>query len=275
MQWEEFKINDGKYAGQFYNKYGRGNNTLLLIHGYAESALIFEEMVKHLQDDFTVILPNLPGTSNTNILNGQASISELADYCLHILRLENITNYFLCGHSLGGYISLHLLAHHSKNMLGLSLLNSHCYADDEVKKEKRQQAIELAQSGKSNEVLSALVTSIYPEKFRKNNFAKVAVHIELSQTIKADGVKYYNEAMMHRQDQCNTLADATVPINLIIADEDTTCQQEQLRNMFVMPSIADVCVLRNCGHQGMVQYPEVVARNLQNFMQLCTLYSGK
>jgi hypothetical protein len=47
MQWEEFKITEGKYANQFYTKCGTGSKTLLLIHGYAESALIFEEMVTH------------------------------------------------------------------------------------------------------------------------------------------------------------------------------------------------------------------------------------
>jgi pimeloyl-ACP methyl ester carboxylesterase len=275
MQWEEFKITEGKYADQFYTKRGTGSKTLLLIHGYAESALIFEEMVTHLQNDFTIMIPNLPGTSSAHILDGQASIEALADFCLHILQLEKIHQYFLCGHSLGGYISLHLLANYGKNILGLSLLNSHCYADDEAKKVKRQQAIDLAQSGKASEVLSTLVASIYPEDFKKNNLEKVTKHIKLALTINADGVKYYNKAMMNRLDHSATLSNATIPINLIIADEDTTCPQDQLRNMLVFPTIADVCILRNCGHQGMVQYPLEVAKGLENFIQLCNLYSGK
>jgi pimeloyl-ACP methyl ester carboxylesterase len=275
MQWEEFKITEGKYADQFYTKCGTGSKTLLLIHGYAESALIFEEIVTHLQNDFTIILPNLPGTSHTNILQGQASIEALADFCLHILQLEKVHQYFLCGHSLGGYISLHLLANYANNILGLSLLNSHCYADDDAKKVKRQQAIDLAQSGKASEVLSTLVTSIYPEVFKKDNPEKVAQHIKLALSINADGVKYYNKAMMNRQDHSATLSNATIPINLIIADEDTTCPQDQLRNMLVFPTIADVCILRNCGHQGMVQYPKQVGSKLQFFMQLCQFFSGK
>jgi pimeloyl-ACP methyl ester carboxylesterase len=273
MQWQEIKVSEGKYAGQFYTKYGSGHKILLLIHGYAESALIFTDMVKYLEANFTIIMPNLPGTSGTNILNGKASIAALADYCLHILEIEKVSEYFLCGHSLGGYISLHLLAQHYQKIIGLSLLNSHCYADDESKKAKRDQAIDLANSGKAAEVLSTLVHSIYPNNFKVKYPEKIAKHVALAHSINAKGVQYYNQAMMDRQDYSQTLSNAKMPVNIIIADEDSTCAQVLLRDMLIFPSLVFVSILRNCGHQGMIQYPQEIAKNLVALAELAVICS--
>jgi pimeloyl-ACP methyl ester carboxylesterase len=268
MQWEQYLINDDKYSNQFYYKIGTGKKKLFLIHGYAESALIFEELVSYLREDFTIILPNIPGTSNTEILAGTPSISAMMDFCLHIVALEKLDKYFICGHSMGGYIALEILDKHSNHLLGFSLLNSHCYADDNDKKAKRLQAIELAQRGKAKEVLSTLVHSIYPDSFKAANNAKINEHIELAITITEQGVAYYNEAMMNRRDHSPTLAHAKLPISIFIADEDTTCQQDKLLAMSSLAEITDLTILRKCGHQGMVQYPAKVAAHMINYSRL-------
>ena len=108
-----------------YKIYGQGIPVVLL-HGFGEDSSIWERQVAFLQHHCMLIVPDLPGTGNSEWegVNGQlsivnnaspftihhspftASIEELAESVYHLLTAEKIDACYLLGHSMGGYMTL-------------------------------------------------------------------------------------------------------------------------------------------------------------------------
>ena len=62
----------------FYQAEGKGKPVLLL-HGFAENGNIWNEQIKSLQDKYFLIIPDLPGSGNSQSLEGKISLEDYAD----------------------------------------------------------------------------------------------------------------------------------------------------------------------------------------------------
>ncbi|MFM2385764.1 MAG: hypothetical protein RL660_521 [Bacteroidota bacterium] len=251
---------------QFYYTTGQGPIRLMLVHGYAETPEIFQWIVPQLAEHCTIVLPNIPGSNHTDVLPN-CSIDAMADYCFQIMQNVKWSNCHVMGHSMGGYIALNIAERYPNTLLSLGLLNSHCYADDTAKVEKRMQAVKLAAEGEAKQILSTLVNSIYSEQFKNRSAEIITQHVAMAHTINAQGVAYYNNAMASRKDHSQTLSSIRVPALICIADKDTTCDYKLLQQQLTFAPITQSLILRNCGHQGMVEQPKLVASTMINFLQ--------
>ena len=86
---------------------------LLKIHGYGSGSAMFYKCIKDLTAHFTVILLDLPGMAGSTrtsdydfeSMSAQDSIDYFVDYIEGWRRaMGNLTNLYVIGHSLGGYI---------------------------------------------------------------------------------------------------------------------------------------------------------------------------
>src|SRR6516164_6370355 len=88
-----------------YYVYGKGVPVLLL-HGFGEKNSIWNKQVKYLSNYCTLIIPDLPGSGESELPDGPAkniSIEYLAE-CIHsIVKNENIEQCIMVGHSMGDY----------------------------------------------------------------------------------------------------------------------------------------------------------------------------
>jgi pimeloyl-ACP methyl ester carboxylesterase len=87
-----------------YQVFGDGK-PVVLIHGVAEDGNIWQQQVMVLQNDFKLIVPDLPG-SGRSVANGDFSMEALADAVQAILEGEEIPEAVIIGHSMGGYVAL-------------------------------------------------------------------------------------------------------------------------------------------------------------------------
>ena len=101
-----------------YQILGKGT-AVVLLHGFGEDSSIWKEQVNYLQENYMVIIPDLPGTgaSEWNVVNSEWSmvndvndslitIDKLAESIYAILVTEKIDQCCMLGHSMGGYITL-------------------------------------------------------------------------------------------------------------------------------------------------------------------------
>lgn len=85
-----------------YIEHGQGPD-LLLLHGNGAHAMLYENLIRHLGQQFRVIAPDLPGYGRTPAAHYtlDAYIADLEDFIL-----RHVSPEALCiGHSLGGLIS--------------------------------------------------------------------------------------------------------------------------------------------------------------------------
>ncbi len=93
---------DYKESKLFYYKYGAGQNTILLFHGYCQDHFAFESWIDQLKNDFTIYSFDL-------FLHGQSIWPERAlekedwkNVITLFLQKEKITEFELAGFSMGG-----------------------------------------------------------------------------------------------------------------------------------------------------------------------------
>ena len=67
----------------FYRQFGEGN-PVMLVHGFGETGDIWQQQVEFLKDDFLLIVPDLPGSGRSEIVDDM-SMEGLAEIIKHII----------------------------------------------------------------------------------------------------------------------------------------------------------------------------------------------
>ncbi len=86
-----------------------------------------------MAENFKVIIPDIPGSGKSEILNDdekQISIDDYAKVIMHILNKENVTTCTIIGHSMGGYITLAIAEKYPGILNGFGLFHSSAFADN-------------------------------------------------------------------------------------------------------------------------------------------------
>ena len=107
----------------------QGERCVVLLHGYLESLLVWEEFVPLLYKRVRVVTLDLPGHGISEVKGEVHTMEFLADTVADGLRALGIERCTLVGHSMGGYVALAFLERHPEMLDGLVLLSSTPNAD--------------------------------------------------------------------------------------------------------------------------------------------------
>lgn len=91
-----------------YWRMGQGERVLVLLHGFADSGLLFERLMPELADDYTILAPDLPAHGRT-VWQGEWRPADLAAWIEALLQREQATHWELGGFSMGGRLVLCVL----------------------------------------------------------------------------------------------------------------------------------------------------------------------
>lgn len=91
----------------YYEVYGQGQ-PLLLLHGYTQSSVFWQEYVKEYADDFEVYLIDLRGHGKSGKFTEDLSVRAVSDDVLALLQYFNIAKVKGIGLSFGGDVLLGL-----------------------------------------------------------------------------------------------------------------------------------------------------------------------
>jgi pimeloyl-ACP methyl ester carboxylesterase len=100
--------------------------TLVMIHGAGGNSLSFLPQIRQLDRQVNILALDLPGHGETPG-SGLASISDYANWVFEILKVSEIQDYFLMGHSMGGAICLEMALGFPRGIQGLILLSTAAY----------------------------------------------------------------------------------------------------------------------------------------------------
>jgi pimeloyl-ACP methyl ester carboxylesterase len=123
-----------------YFDVGKGDKTILLIHGFGEDHCIWKSQIEFLSKKYRVIAPNIPGVQCKPLAlhHSQAPSIRMYVEVLHeLMHHLNIEHYYIAGHSMGGYIGLSFADYYTNHVQGLLLIHSTTYEDNEAKKASR------------------------------------------------------------------------------------------------------------------------------------------
>ncbi|HLW14560.1 MAG TPA: alpha/beta hydrolase, partial [Flavobacteriaceae bacterium] len=119
-----------------YQINGVGKDVVLL-HGFLESPIIWEEFLQVADGDFRSINVHIPNHHSSNASLYFNDLTEQAEILYHTLIEANVQSPILIGHSLGGYLALAFIDRYPEFASGIALVNSSCL-DDTIEQKKRR-----------------------------------------------------------------------------------------------------------------------------------------
>jgi pimeloyl-ACP methyl ester carboxylesterase len=239
----------------FYIDEGRGN-TIVLLHGYLESSLIWDDFAANLKRTNRVIRLDLPGHGLSGEHGDIHTMEFLSDAVRHILSLTNVSKCTLVGHSMGGYVALAFAKKYPELLNGFVLFHSTPNPDSEEKKALRNKEIELIKEDK----LELIARTTAPNGFAQDNRKRFADFIEecveMYSINEKDGIIANLEGMKVREDMNEFVASTSIPHMFVFGMKDYYISREVAEGLAAKFPKAETLILENSGHMGFVEEPK-------------------
>ena len=242
------------YKGQeiSYRTHGKGN-PVVLVHGFAEDATIFNNQVSFLETKYLLIVPDLPGSGQSAYNESINSIEGFAEAIIAILDAEKISKATVIGHSMGGYITLAMAEKFPGRLETFGLFHSSAYADDEEKKKARNKSIDFIKEHGAAKFLEESIPKLFGEQFRKKHGETIQELVKQYAGFDARALVQYTKAMMQRPDRTAVLKSWPKPILMIIGEEDSAIPFQLSLQQSHLPSLCYIHIAKETGHMGMIE----------------------
>jgi pimeloyl-ACP methyl ester carboxylesterase len=249
---------------------GKGKQTLLLIHGFGEDHTVWRNQIEFLSAHYRIIAPNLPGVhcKSLAIHHSQAPSIRMYVEVLHeLMHHLDIEQYFIVGHSMGGYIGLSFADYYVNHVQGLLLFHSTTYEDNEAKKLSRMKVAEFIQEWGVSKYLETATPNLFGDAFKKTNPGTIQDVIEGGLCISPEAMIQFVFAMRNRKAITHLLQQSNLPVWMIAGDADLAVPiQDSLEQIKLLPS-SNSLVLKNVGHMGMFEATDQVNEFIHQCIQ--------
>lgn len=252
-----------------YRRYGQGP-AVMLLHGFPASGKLWEGIYFQLSQQFTVLIPDIPGAGNSRLEGEVVTMEQLANIVPAILDDAGVKTCVLAGHSMGGYISVAAAELYPQRLSGLFFVHSTAFADDEAKKEKRAKTIALIRKGGREEFIRGMIPSLFSEAFRKEHPEDVERMKEEGLKLPAESMIAFYSAMMNRPDRTTILKNVLFPVGWALGREDTTIPWQSVLQQCALARVNFIELFDRCGHMGMLEQAEALGLQLIRFTDYCS-----
>lgn len=251
-----------------YRKAGAGP-TIVLLHGFPENGTLWDSLIPALSDSFQLLIPDLPGSGESDLPAGELSMDAMAAPIRNMLDAEGVEQAVIAGHSMGGYTALAFADAFPERVKGLSLVHSTAYADSEEKKIVRRKSIELIRKGGKEPFVKQMIPNLFYSGFVAAQQSVVNQQIARGVALDDSSMISFYTAMINRPDRTHVLINAAFPVQWVVGEEDqlidTTVALQQSR----LSGVTFVSLFSECGHMSMLEMPDRLANDLLEFANYC------
>lgn len=247
---------------------------LLLLHGFAGRAQDWSVLVEHLQSDFFVIVPDLPGHGQSLAVDDpfDMSLEAIADALVHLLSALKVAKCSILGYSMGGRVALTLAVRHPHVVNTLVLESTTAgIIDDDARQKRRAQDLLLAKTIEQHgiEWFVNYWESLDLFKSQKDLPLTVQQSIRasrlaqlphgLSQSLRASGAGIYRPLW-------GFLKDIRIPSLIVVGQHDIKYSQIGKQLAAALPT-AHLQTIPAAAHNTHVENPQVFLVQIRRFLQ--------
>jgi len=170
------------------------------------------------------------------------------------------------GHSLGGNFTLSFAEQFPETLLGIGLIHSTAYADNEEKKHNRDKMIRFIK----RYGVQKFVSEFIPRLFHQNGEKIQKIIEELigeTDKISNECVINYALAMKNRSDRTRILKEQNTPILFIVGENDNLISKNDFLAQSRVLDPEFVIILKNSGHMGMFEAQEQFYMAITGFLR--------
>ena len=240
-----------------YEISGTGREPLVLLHGFMENLMIWNEMEEFLSTNFQLIKIDLPGHGLSKVYAETHTMELMATEVKKITDKLKLKNFHLLGHSMGGYVALSFAEKFSTDLKSITLFFSSFLEDDADKKEQRKKSLRIIR-----EAYPAYVNAGIPNLFNGNEKdileGKIQLAKEIALSTKTDGVLAAVKGMIERTDKLTLLENFEGKVLVLAGKHDNAVKTENVLSK--LPEKTNIkSYLLDCGHNGHWEKPAVCA----------------
>jgi pimeloyl-ACP methyl ester carboxylesterase len=247
-----------------YSVTGKGK-PVMLVHGFGETADVWKQQVDYLENNYTLIVPDLPGSGRSAIIDDM-SMEGMAEVLNSILETEGWKRVALIGHSMGGYITLAFAAKFPGLLNSFGLFHSTAYADSAEKIANRQKGIAFIKEHGAFEFLTTATPKLFSPKTLAERPKLVDEQIAGLSNFSGTALVLYYQSMIERPDRTEVLRKATVPVLFVAGKYDTAIPVEDILAQCHLPEKSYIHLLQESGHMGMLEETDKTNRVLEAFL---------
>lgn len=232
---------------------GKGSQPIILIHGFGEDSRIWKHQINYLQNEYRLFVPDLPGTGQSAIGNGQLSMESMAEAIKQMMDAEKIDQCIMLGHSMGGYVTLAFAELYPERLTAFGLIHSTAYADNEEKKAARQKSISFIKEHSAAGFMKTTIPNLFSQRFNTEHKNQVDELIEQGNQFTAEALIAYYRAMINRPDRSHILQKTTVPVLFFIGEEDKAVNPADALAQTALPTVCMAKLVPGIAHMGMLE----------------------
>jgi len=254
----------------FYRASGQGK-TVMLVHGFCEDGNIWNDLIKKLEKNFRVIVPDIPGSgksTNLKVEDTPVSIDDYAEVLIQVLKNESVSDCTVIGHSMGGYITLAIAEKHPGILNGFGLFHSTAFADNEERKQTRLKSIDFIQTHDAVSFLRTAIPGLFTDKFKQEHADVIEKLIDAGSSFSSETLIQYQKAMINRPERKIVLQKTRLPVLFIIGEKDQVIPVQQSLEECHLPFVNNVHILPNAAHMSMLEESELCADIIISFLSM-------
>lgn len=212
---------------------------------------LYSHAISRFSADAKVIVPNISQGENLSAMAADILKSAPARFAL-------------VGNSMGGYLALEIVAQAGDRVSHLALVGTNAHADLPEAREKRQQAIRLAEGGKFEQFVDSYVEGALAAHHR-TEFAQVVR--TMARGLGADALIRQQKAIMARVDHMALLTDLDIPSLVMFGREDGLSSRNHQEEMAKRLRRGRFYEVPECGHLVPLEAPEQFSAALHALLQ--------
>jgi len=257
----------------FYREEGEGPPVMLL-HGFGEDGNLWNHQIKSLSKNYYLIIPDLPGSGQSEMLEGKCTIEDyaevvkaIADKAIFQNKKKNNLQFTLIGHSMGGYITLAFAQKYPELLNAFGLFHSSAFADDEAKIATRRKGIQFIKKNGSEAFLKTSASNLFSENTKEKKPQLITKLLNIGKEISPQALIQYYEAMILRPDRTSVLESFSKPVLFMIGKYDNAVPLNASLQQCHLPAISTIHILQNSGHMGMWEEEKLSSTYLKVFLE--------
>lgn len=261
---QSLNFNNKKFT---YATLGSGP-AIMLIHGYTESKEIWFPMAEKLSETYTVIMPDLPGHGNSEVIENLSMeiIAKLMDVLADKLKLERFT---MIGHSMGGYVTACYASLNEHRLNGFGFFHSSARGDTAEGKANRERVIDVIENDHGNSFINMFVPDLFFEGNRNRLAEEIKILQQRALKISKKALIESQKAMAARIGYIDLIADTDLPILYIIGKQDSRVDYNLVLAQAALAKRAYVLSLDDCGHMGYLEKFDDCLAAIKGFLLAC------
>lgn len=254
-------LSDGRTL--FYRDVGAGR-PLVLLHGFPFTSACFAPQLDAPPPGVRLIVPDLRGFGQSSPGGSTTLMEDFAADTLALMDALTLTDAFVGGVSMGGYVTLAVTRLAPARVRGLVLIDTQPLADDEAGRTRRETTARDAERLGSAVVADAMLPRLFSSSASP---AVVGSTLAMMRAQAPAAVAAASRGMALRTDARELLSRFEGPTLIVVGALDVITPPERARSMADLVRGAQLAVIEGAGHLPQLEQPQAFNATLARFFK--------